>query len=176
MGYNGLINYKLNQNRSPSTGSYLADKNIRYTNDYGNYTNKFSIVLIAPTSPAVKVTEESLTYLNQGQNYELKLSSTDSKFETQSMHLASNTYHHSAAGGGGNNVDLSELEDIKPTLIDCNIRDEKGQVRDSADDGGCSAGPVYLSILRLCFWDRKLQENEYEEIKKVNESTLHAII
>ena len=27
--------------------------------------------------------------------------------------------------------------------------------------------PVYLSIIRLCFWDRKLQEIEHEEIKEV---------
>lgn len=30
-----------------------------------------------------------------------------------------------------------------------------------------SQDPVYLSIVRLCFWDRKLQEIEHEEIKEV---------
>ena len=83
--------------------------------------------------------------------------------------MTSSHFHHSA----GNNVDLSELEDIKPTLIDCNIshnRDEKG-----SEDGGSATGPVYLSILRLCFWDRKLQENEYEEIKKVIKSSRQLI-
>ena len=30
-----------------------------------------------------------------------------------------------------------------------------------------SQDPVYLSIIRLCFWDRKLQEIEHEEIKEV---------
>ena len=165
MGYNGLINYKLNQNRSPSSGAYMTDKNIKYSNDYVNYTNKFSIVLIAPTSPAVKVTEESLTYLNQGQNYELKLSSSESKF-SQSMHQASNNFQ-----SAGNNVDLSEREDIKPTLIDCNINNNRETLndkqRESSEDGNSSTGPVYMSILRLCFWDRKLQENEYDEIRKV---------
>ena len=32
---------------------------------------------------------------------------------------------------------------------------------------GHNADPVYLSIIRLCFWDRKLQEIEHEEIKEV---------
>ena len=35
--------------------------------------------------------------------------------------------------------------------------------------GSSSGGdPVYLSIVRLCFWDRKLQEIEHEEIKEVS--------
>lgn len=34
---------------------------------------RFQYVLSAPTSPATKVNEETLTYLNQGQTYELKV-------------------------------------------------------------------------------------------------------
>jgi hypothetical protein len=30
-----------------------------------------------------------------------------------------------------------------------------------------TSGPIYLSIIRLCFWDRKLQEIEQDEIKEV---------
>lgn len=34
---------------------------------------RFQYVLSAPTSPATKMNEETLTYLNQGQPYELKI-------------------------------------------------------------------------------------------------------
>lgn len=35
--------------------------------------NRFQYVLCAATSPATRLTEETLTYLNQGQSYEIKL-------------------------------------------------------------------------------------------------------
>lgn len=38
-----------------------------------NYLYRFQYVLGAATSMAIKLTEETLTYLNQGQSYELKL-------------------------------------------------------------------------------------------------------
>lgn len=75
---------------------------------------RFQVILMAPTSPAAKVNEESLTYLNQGQNYDLRLS-------YNSM---------SDSSGGG-----------EPKML--------------------------LSIVRLCFWERKMQEIEEEEITKV---------
>lgn len=68
---------------------------------------------MAPTSPAAKVNEESLTYLNQGQNYDLRLS-----------------YNNSC-----------EPPNAEPKML--------------------------LTIVRLCFWDRKLQEVEEDEIQKV---------
>ena len=74
---------------------------------------RFQLVLMAPTSPAAKVNEESLTYLNQGQNYDLRLS-----------------YNNSC-----------EPPNAEPKML--------------------------LTIVRLCFWDRKLQEVEEDEIQKV---------
>lgn len=87
----------------------------------------FQVLLMAPTSPAAKVNEETLTYLNQGQNYELRfslptLSSTTTLGRSQSV--------------------LAEAN---------NSNDAK----------------MFLSIVRLCFWDRKMQEAEQDEIKKV---------
>ena len=52
---------------------YVAMESKRFSTDYLSSMNKFQYVLMAPTSPAVKVNEDTLTYLNQGQNYELKL-------------------------------------------------------------------------------------------------------
>lgn len=38
-----------------------------------NFYSRFQYVLAAPTSIATKINEETLTYLNQGQSYEIKL-------------------------------------------------------------------------------------------------------
>ena len=46
---------------------------VNFPSDYSESINKFQYVIMAPTSPAVKINEDTLTYLNQGQNYELKL-------------------------------------------------------------------------------------------------------
>lgn len=70
---------------------------------------------MAPTSPAAKVNEESLTYLNQGQSYDLRLS-----------------YNNAGESASG------------------------------------SEPKMFLTVVRLCFWERKMQEIEEEEIAKVN--------
>lgn len=76
---------------------------------------RFQLALMAPTSPAAKVNEETLTYLNQGQNYDLRLS-------------------YNSAG---------ELS-TEPKML--------------------------LSVIRLCFWERKMQEIEDDEIQKVKDT------
>lgn len=73
---------------------------------------------MAPTSPAAKVNEESLTYLNQGQSYDLRLS-------------------YNNAGES-----VSTASSVEPKM--------------------------FLTIVRLCFWERKMQEIEEDEIAKVN--------
>lgn len=92
--------------------------------------SRFQFVLVAATSPAVKCTEETLTYLNQGQSYELKLS-----YSTSSDDLLDHTFHYNG--------------DVKIT-------------------GASEENLSFLSVLRLCFWDRKLQEVEHDEIREVS--------
>ena len=144
---------------------YEKPQGFRFADDYLGTINKFSYVLMAPTSPAVKLNEESLTYLNQGQNYELRIR------QVNTTKLINGT---------------SSIEDIKPLI---NMSDkmarqdfilENPQLTegDNADKllfgnelhEACShdGEKVYMSIIRLCFWDRKLQEIEHEEIKEVN--------
>ena len=66
------------------------------------------------------------------------------------------------------------MEDIKPLIIngkpnmnmnENNNTQNKYILNDSTDN---KTYPVYLSIIRLCFWDRKLQESEHREIKEVS--------
>ncbi len=79
---------------------------------------------MVPTSPAVKLNEDTLTYLNQGQSYEIKI----------------------------NKVAASPFEELN---------------QEQESDSSTVSSPVYLSLIRLCFWDRKLQENELKEIREV---------
>lgn len=54
-----------------------------------NLDNGFQYILGAATSPAVKVNEETLTYLNQGQSYEIKLKRLGDLSEFQGKFLRS---------------------------------------------------------------------------------------
>ena len=167
-----------------SIGTYVNEKNIRFSNDFSNSVNKFQYILMAPTSPAVKTNEDTLTYLNQGQNYELKLgllnSSTIQSNSYQNCDLSSNNLEYISDS-------RRQLEDIKPMI---NTRDNMkdnlieppnetlNQIVCGAENyekigfyqdpnESSASGPIYLSVVRLCFWDRKLQEIEQEEIKEV---------
>ena len=121
----------------PNTFSnYLIERNSNFNNDYLKSTNKFQYVLMANTSPAVKVNEDTLTYLNQGQSYELKFNRIG--FESD------------------NNPKIQQQLFVKKVDNDYYKNTEQNK-----DD------TMYLSIIRLCFWERKLQEIEHEEIKEV---------
>ncbi|KAK0059446.1 transcription factor CP2 [Biomphalaria pfeifferi] len=54
-----------------------------------NLENGFQYILGAATSPAVKINEETLTYLNQGQSYEIKLKKLGDLSELQGKYLRS---------------------------------------------------------------------------------------
>lgn len=54
-----------------------------------NLDNGFQYILGAATSPAVKVNEETLTYLNQGQSYEIKLKKLGDLSEYEGQYLRS---------------------------------------------------------------------------------------
>jgi hypothetical protein len=157
-----------------------SDKNARFLNEISSVvSNKFHYVLMAPTSPAVKANEDSLTYLNQGQNYELRI----------------NRINDSATAIQQQQTIYSQMEDIKPLIIESKLNNNKNNCSDksqttlnqivcgingetenaeklaynlvSNDGSGTPSGSLYLSIVRICFWDRKLQEIEHQEIKEV---------
>nr|XP_022340381.1 transcription factor CP2-like isoform X1 [Crassostrea virginica] len=54
-----------------------------------NLDNGFQYILGAATSPAVKLNEETLTYLNQGQSYEIKLKKLGDLSDLQGKYLRS---------------------------------------------------------------------------------------
>ncbi|RXG58413.1 Upstream-binding protein 1 [Armadillidium vulgare] len=60
-------NYSMSSVVSEEIGDSIPSSNNLYEN------NRFQYILGAATSVAVKVNEESLTYLNQGQSYEIKV-------------------------------------------------------------------------------------------------------
>jgi hypothetical protein len=122
-----------NTNTAAVQNNYLIERNVNYNQDFINSVNKIQYVLMAPTSPAVKVNEDTLTYLNQGQSYELKFNRLD--FNKQSF------------------INNSREMVIKKC--------EDDDFKDTNDN------QIYLSIIRICFWDRKFQEVEHEEIKEV---------
>jgi hypothetical protein len=182
---NSNLDYSYSANSSPSN-SYLSNKkfikqdttslnDINYVSDknQASFANdsKFQYVLLAPTSPAVKTNEDTLTYLNQGQNYELRLSFTDSV----SMNSCAKTFDNNGRQDKNNS---NYIEDIKPLIINgkpnVSINDNNGNNNNgqskflSNDSNDAKTYPVYLSIIRLCFWDRKLQESEHHEIKEVS--------
>ena len=151
--------------------NYAIEKNFSFSNN----ESKFQYVLMAPTSPAVKTNEDTLTYLNQGQNYELRLSLTDSIPINNSSLKNCNNFDNQVNQEQSN---ASFLEDIKPLIINGksnNIcRNEAASSASTSNkfsgneiNDGKTANPIYLSIIRLCFWDRKLQEIEHQEIKEV---------
>ena len=161
----------LNEN---SSQTYTSEKSIGFSNE-----NKFQYFLMAPTSPAVKTNEDTLTYLNQGQNYELRLSLTDS-VATNNSNLSSIKMCNNFENCKQDKTNPSNyLEDIKPLIINgkpnINMNDinansnNNGQQSkyQTSDSNDAKTNPVYLSIIRLCFWDRKLQETELQEIKEV---------
>lgn len=193
-----------------------------------HYTNKFQFALIAATSPAIKVNEETLTYLNQGQNYELRLSYIDFQptnfvnnstgfnynyFPNDHDNFQSNLLKQNSTKGSDkinsdlkmsthivqdsslkcnltvkkidhlacseesdkivNNIDIYENTTSRSvnhlnTINTCNNSinsASKDVMKDLLIPG--SNNIVFMSIIRLCFWDRKLQEIEHEEIKEV---------
>ncbi|XP_057328199.1 transcription factor CP2 isoform X2 [Microplitis mediator] len=65
-----LYSNKEDFSNSPSAGNHVSSSQQEYE---FNGDNRFQYVLGAATSMAIKLTEETLTYLNQGQPYELKL-------------------------------------------------------------------------------------------------------
>lgn len=174
-------------NRSPS-----VNYNVKFSNDYLANMGKFQYILMAPTSPAVKINEDTLTYLNQGQNYELKLSCNDRS--SLNLNIANSSLVDASSSYSFNNT-----EDIKPMLhIDTKLNENRAYLINNCNEttlnqAVCGAGNeqdaalgsdnsqndsssaknsqnnclVYLSVIRLCFWDRKLQEIEHEEIKEV---------
>ena len=125
-----------NLGSTSSPCNYLLEKNTNFNGDYLNSSNKIQYLLMAHTSPAVKVNEETLTYLNQGQSYELKFNKL-------------NTNNGLIKKSDSDNEDLFK-----------NQKDTH-RLNDSKDEN------MYLSLIRLCFWERKLQEIEHEEIKEV---------
>ena len=183
---NSNLDYSYNATNSPSN-SYLSNKkfikqdttslnDISYASDknQASFANdsKFQYILLAPTSPAVKTNEDTLTYLNQGQNYELRLSFTD----PASINSCAKTFDNSGRQEKNNS---NYIEDIKPLIINgkpnVSINDNSGNNNNngqskfiSNDSNDAKTYPVYLSIIRLCFWDRKLQESEHHEIKEVS--------
>uniref|UniRef100_A0A8P4GAF1 Transcription factor CP2-like 1 n=1 Tax=Dicentrarchus labrax TaxID=13489 RepID=A0A8P4GAF1_DICLA len=52
---------------------FLKNEEARLMAENGARRTPFQYILSAPTSPAVKQQEESLTYLNQGQSYEIRM-------------------------------------------------------------------------------------------------------
>jgi hypothetical protein len=208
---------------------------------------KFQFTLMAPTSPAVKTNEDTLTYLNQGQNYELRLCRTDmppmlsgpstcnsnmaglmSSSSSSSSSLCSLKFNskptvsfsnnsNSNSNSSSNSVNNTECcQDIKPQMIDGKLitidetnlnqlaygNEMSQDLNDSLissssamattsathltaavtkstsalslsmanganTTAACGNAPMHLSLIRLCFWDRKLQEVEQTEIKEV---------
>ena len=160
--------------------SMQAENNHRFSNEIN--TNKFHYVLMAPTSPAVKLNEDTLTYLNQGQNYELRISRSNNSNNNNNVSHVSSAYLS----------DQRQMEDIKPLIIESKINrnfvdssqttlnqivcgnnndsdsSEKTAFHNLNDVNIQSNNPMFLSIVRVCFWDRKLQEIEQDEIKEVS--------
>jgi hypothetical protein len=160
--------------RSVTNFSMHPEINQRYSNEINS--NKFYYVLMAPTSPAVKLNEDTLTYLNQGQNYELRISRSNNVSHVSSAYLS----------------DQRQIEDIKPLIIEPKLNrnsvdssqttlnqivcgnnndsesSEKTAYQNLNDVNIQSNNSMFLSIVRVCFWDRKLQEIEQEEIKEVS--------
>lgn len=168
-GNNSLNNSFLPNKKLIKQDSTLNDTNYTSEKSQTSFSNdnKFQYVLLAPTSPAVKTNEDTLTYLNQGQNYELRLSLTD----PLSINNSVKTFD---SNGRQDKQNSNYMEDIKPLIIngkpnmnmnENNNTQNKYILNDSTDN---KTYPVYLSIIRLCFWDRKLQESEHREIKEVS--------
>lgn len=174
----GLKAKQINRTSNNANACSNIEKNFRFET---TTSNKFHYVLMAPTSPAVKANEETLTYLNQGQNYELRINRVTNMFN-------SSTTTATVSSSSSSFINESrQVEDIKPLIVDSkltkNANDESQTMNrivcgasdsESTDklsyhnlnesSSNCS---LYLSIVRVCFWDRKLQEIEHEEIKEV---------
>ena len=169
-------NNNSNNNHNNNYNNYMNEKNVKFSNEFLNTLNKFQYVLMAPTSPAVKSNEETLTYLNQGQNYELRLN----RFNNGNLPNNTNYSHHADPSQPNYNYNQNDarhtVEDVKPLLINGKISRNETNTTNNAtnlDKMRVFSNPnenptlVYLSIVRLCFWDRKLQEVELEEIREV---------
>jgi hypothetical protein len=187
------ISTNVNSGNACSNGGWnCAERNVSGANSYNTNTclssNKFQYILMAPTSPGVKISEDTLTYLNQGQNYELKMSCAADVLTTCSSYNEPSGIMDEQYGYLGGSDSNNTLEDIKP-LIHKSSDEEKQQrglpccsngqlaengivkenIKYESGGGGMEYNDLnYLSVIRLCFWDRKLQENEQEEIKEVS--------
>jgi len=171
-------NSKVETQTSPSTPntdfSTLSKSNIFSNTSF----NKFQFILIAPTSPAVKLNEETLTYLNQGQNYELKLTKLNTPIG-QSAYMEGirpNPVEKKLSGDNLKKIFTDNTEDTLNQIV-CKESSQIDKIvfqeltdrpRTNQSVAPISQNPdqVYLSVIRLCFWDRKLQEIEHEEIKE----------
>lgn len=184
------LNQSVRQNNFTSLNAFQKHKanyNVKLSADYMINMNKLQFLLMAPTSPAVKVNEETLTYLNQGQNYEIKLSCNEPphlnelqidqnyayqnedikpfiNLETKSIETGFILNNHS------NSTTLNQIvrDTNEHDLSDKLPRQENNTNNQNLQlDMSNQNTLVYLSVVRVCFWDRKLQEMEQDEIKEV---------
>ncbi|RMZ98742.1 transcription factor CP2 1 [Brachionus plicatilis] len=173
---------------SNSFQKHKANCSVKLSPDYMLSMNKFQFVLMAPTSPAVKVNEDTLTYLNQGQNYELKLSNNEAPQMNQSTQMEQNFAFQNEDIKPFINLDTKSIDSryllsnqSNGTTLNQMVRDTNehelndklphqdncGHNQNLQLDLSAHNSLVYLSVVRVCFWDRKLQEMEQDEIKEV---------
>lgn len=184
------LNQPVRQNNFTPSNTFQKHKanyNVKLSTDYLLNVNKFQFLLMAPTSPAVKVNEDTLTYLNQGQNYELKLSSNEIPHLNQAQ-IDQNFAYQSEDIKPFINLDTKSIENryllssqsnsttLNQIVRDSNDHDLKDKLPHQENSGNnqnlqidlsAQDALVYLSVVRVCFWDRKLQELEQDEIKEV---------
>lgn len=71
---NGLANFlEQLEGNNQGSGNNQSNNEDQNSRGFGNNDDRFQYVLAAATSIATKNNEETLTYLNQGQSYEIKL-------------------------------------------------------------------------------------------------------
>ncbi|BFZ06421.1 hypothetical protein BsWGS_09463 [Bradybaena similaris] len=103
-----------------------------------NLDNGFQYILGAATSPAVKMNEETLTYLNQGQSYEIKLKKLGDLSELQGKFLRDTDHEPTFA---------------KPSnILQCPAAPSM------------SFAHLHKSVVKVLFHDRRLQFMEKEQI------------
>ncbi|CAF0946123.1 unnamed protein product [Adineta steineri] len=110
---NVSTNMDVNNNNINSFAHYLTNSNDHHSNSNRSSSSKsseFRFILNALPSSSTKINEETTTYLNQGQPYEIK------------FHTNKNSIEHISS--------------------------------------------TYRSVLRLCFWDKILQNQEYDLMQK----------
>ncbi|XP_033733292.1 transcription factor CP2-like [Pecten maximus] len=111
-----------------------------------NLDNGFQYILGAATSPAVKINEETLTYLNQGQSYEIKLKKLGDLSDMQGKCLRSvvKVCFHERRLQYMEKEQLESWKQIRPgeRIMDIDIPLSYGLMEVNLDsiDGGHSAG------------------------------------